>query len=162
MKWVLLVVSVACPCWWSSPQRGRKGERVRAPRGPLRVQGDSRAGLLSGLVVVSVGQVSVSLSAINSCDVGQAERHVVRSELARSVVSSVWLASRSIGAPQVACVADSRTECPFSPCVCGRGMGTQHHARRPSRALGSSRLSVQRGSRASVQAIGVTAWSEVR
>jgi hypothetical protein len=64
---------------------------VRAPRGPLRVQGDSRAGLLSGLVVVSVGQVSVSLSAINSCDVGQAERHVVRSELARSVVSSAWL-----------------------------------------------------------------------
>ena len=65
---------------------------MRAPRGPLRVQGDSRAGLLSGLVVVvSVGQVSVSLSAINSCDVGQAERHVVRSELARSVVSSAWL-----------------------------------------------------------------------
>ena len=49
-------------------------------------------------------------------------------------------------------MADSRTECPFSPCVCVRGMGTQHHARRPSRALGSSRLSVQRGSRASVQA----------
>ena len=124
---------------------------MRAPRGPLRVQGDSRAGLLSGLVVVSVGQVSVSLPAINSCDVGQAERHVVRSELARSVVSSAWLASRSIGAPQVACVADSRTECPASRCrvrvgpVAGRGMGTQHHARRPSRALGSSRLSMASG-----------------
>ena len=135
---------------------------MRAPRGPLRVQGDSRAGLHSGLVVVSVGQVSVSLSAINSCDVGQAERHVVRSELARSVVSSAWLSfAVDRGAPW-ACVADSRTECPFSPCVCGRGIGTQHHARRPSRALGSSSLSVQRGSRASVQAIGVTAWSEVR
>ena len=75
---------------------------MRAPRGPLRVQGDSRAGLLSGLVVVSVGQVSVSLSAINSCDVGhQAERHVVQPELARSVVSSAWLsfAVRDRGTP---------------------------------------------------------------
>ena len=42
-------------------------------------------------------------------------------------------------------MADSRTECPFSPCVCGRGVGIQHHARRPSRALGSSRLSVASG-----------------
>ena len=78
---------------------------MRAPRGPLRVQGDSRAGLLSGLVVVSVGQVSVSLSAINSCDVGQAERHVVRYELARSVVSSAWLSFAVGRASQVACVA---------------------------------------------------------
>ena len=64
---------------------------MRAPRGPLRVQGDSRAGLLSGLGVVSVGQVSVSVSAINSCDVGQAERHVVQLGPSRSVVSSTWL-----------------------------------------------------------------------
>ena len=76
---------------------------------------------------------------------------VVQLGPARSVASSAWLSFAVGRAPQVACVADSRTECPASRCrvrvgpVAGRGMGTQHHARRPSRALGSSRLSMASG-----------------
>ena len=49
-------------------ERGRKGKRVQAPRGPLRVQGDSCAGRSCGVAL------SVSVSAINSCDAGQTER----------------------------------------------------------------------------------------
>ena len=75
----------------------KKRERAQAPRGPLRVQGDSCAcaGRSCGVVV----SVSVSVSAINSCDAGQAGRRVVQSERARSVVSSAWLSSASCRGP---------------------------------------------------------------
>ena len=78
---------------------GEEKERGREKDGgcgPLGARCASKA------ILVQVGRVcrwrcvcrsgvGVGVGAINSCDVGQAERHVVRPELARSVVSSAWL-----------------------------------------------------------------------
>jgi hypothetical protein len=140
--YVGLVFCVTCRSYLSVIR-----ERARAPRGPLRVQGDSCTGRSCGVVV----SVSVSVSAINSCDASQAGRRVVQSERARSVVSSVWLSSAAGRAPQVACVAASPAG---APCYfLGWEGGWAPSTSTPS-VSGARLVQVKRGQRARVRRSG--------